>query len=68
MLISNFDMLTSSYPLILTFIWLFDLQVSFIRKRDLHILSAGSSVYTSDQRFQVSLESFNNPKKNYDKF
>lgn len=29
-------------------------QVSWIRKRDLHILTAGSTTYTSDQRFQVS--------------
>uniref|UniRef100_A0A1A9ZNM6 Ig-like domain-containing protein n=1 Tax=Glossina pallidipes TaxID=7398 RepID=A0A1A9ZNM6_GLOPL len=27
--------------------------VSWIRKRDLHILTAGSTTYTSDQRFQV---------------
>lgn len=32
---------------------LFKLQVSWIRKRDLHILTAGITVYTSDQRFQV---------------
>lgn len=30
------------------------LQVSWIRKRDLHILSAGLSTYTSDERFQVN--------------
>ncbi|XP_036342499.1 zwei Ig domain protein zig-8-like, partial [Rhagoletis pomonella] len=29
------------------------LMVSWIRKRDLHILTAGSTTYTSDQRFQV---------------
>ncbi|CAB3220934.1 unnamed protein product [Arctia plantaginis] len=29
------------------------LQVSWIRKRDLHILTAGILTYTSDQRFQV---------------
>lgn len=29
-------------------------KVSWIRKRDLHILTTGSSSYTSDQRFQVS--------------
>lgn len=29
-------------------------QVSWIRKRDLHILTAGVLTYTSDQRFQVS--------------
>lgn len=29
------------------------LQVSWIRKRDLHILTAGVFTYTSDQRFQV---------------
>lgn len=28
-------------------------QVSWIRKRDLHILTAGIFTYTSDQRFQV---------------
>lgn len=28
-------------------------QVSWIRKRDLHILTAGILTYTSDQRFQV---------------
>ncbi|KAI9582587.1 hypothetical protein GQX74_011804 [Glossina fuscipes] len=28
------------------------LSVSWIRKRDLHILTAGSTTYTSDQRFQ----------------
>uniref|UniRef100_A0A1A9VY71 Ig-like domain-containing protein n=1 Tax=Glossina austeni TaxID=7395 RepID=A0A1A9VY71_GLOAU len=28
-------------------------KVSWIRKRDLHILTAGSTTYTSDQRFQV---------------
>lgn len=28
-------------------------QVAWIRKRDLHILTTGSSTYTSDQRFQV---------------
>lgn len=28
-------------------------QVSWIRKRDLHILTAGTATYTSDQRFQV---------------
>lgn len=31
------------------------LQVSWIRKRDLHILSTGTSTYTSDERFQVDL-------------
>lgn len=31
----------------------FMLQVSWIRKRDLHILTAGILTYTSDQRFQV---------------
>ncbi|XP_055311276.1 zwei Ig domain protein zig-8 isoform X1 [Sitodiplosis mosellana] len=30
-----------------------DKDVSWIRKRDLHILTAGTAVYTSDQRFQV---------------
>ncbi|CAO1385929.1 unnamed protein product [Diamesa hyperborea] len=30
-----------------------DKSVSWIRKRDLHILSAGTSTYTSDERFQV---------------
>jgi hypothetical protein len=30
------------------------LQVSWIRKRDLHILTTGASSYTSDQRFQVT--------------
>ncbi|XP_070507265.1 uncharacterized protein [Chironomus tepperi] len=34
-----------------------DKDVSFIRKRDLHILTTGTSTYTSDQRFQV-LRSF----------
>ncbi|EZA62242.1 hypothetical protein X777_00610 [Ooceraea biroi] len=29
------------------------LQVSWMRKRDMHILSAGISMYTSDLRFQV---------------
>lgn len=29
------------------------LQVSWIRKRDLHILTAGILTYTSDARFQV---------------
>lgn len=29
------------------------LQVSWIRKRDLHILTAGVLTYTSDERFQV---------------
>lgn len=29
-------------------------QVSWIRKRDLHILTVGVLTYTSDQRFQVS--------------
>nr|DAA02674.1 TPA_inf: HDC07559 [Drosophila melanogaster] len=28
-------------------------KVSWIRKRDLHILTAGGTTYTSDQRFQV---------------
>ena len=28
-------------------------QVSWIRKRDLHILTAGIYTYTSDARFQV---------------
>lgn len=28
-------------------------QVSWMRKRDMHILSAGISTYTSDLRFQV---------------
>lgn len=28
-------------------------KVSWIRKRDLHILTAGTATYTSDQRFQV---------------
>lgn len=28
-------------------------QVSWIRKRDLHILTAGILTYTSDERFQV---------------
>ncbi|XP_037040538.1 zwei Ig domain protein zig-8 isoform X1 [Bradysia coprophila] len=31
-----------------------DKDVSWIRKRDLHILTAGVTVYTSDQRFQVN--------------
>ncbi|XP_038113037.1 zwei Ig domain protein zig-8 [Culex quinquefasciatus] len=31
-----------------------DKWVSWIRKRDLHILSAGMVVYTSDERFQVT--------------
>ncbi|TMW52428.1 hypothetical protein DOY81_002486 [Sarcophaga bullata] len=31
----------------------FTAVVSWIRKRDLHILTAGSTTYTSDQRFQV---------------
>lgn len=31
----------------------FSSQVSWIRKRDLHILTTGTSSYTSDQRFQV---------------
>lgn len=31
------------------------MQVSWIRKRDLHILSAGLSTYTSDERFQVQI-------------
>ncbi|EDW91352.1 zwei Ig domain protein zig-8 [Drosophila yakuba] len=30
-----------------------DKDVSWIRKRDLHILTAGGTTYTSDQRFQV---------------
>ncbi|XP_031629957.1 zwei Ig domain protein zig-8 [Contarinia nasturtii] len=30
-----------------------DKDVSWIRARDLHILTAGTAVYTSDQRFQV---------------
>ncbi|XP_053683624.1 zwei Ig domain protein zig-8 [Sabethes cyaneus] len=30
-----------------------DKDVAWIRKRDLHILTTGSSTYTSDQRFQV---------------
>ncbi|GAB0090397.1 uncharacterized protein DMENIID0001_051270 [Sergentomyia squamirostris] len=30
-----------------------DKDVSWIRKRDLHILTAGKYTYTSDQRFQV---------------
>lgn len=30
-------------------------QVSWIRKRDLHILTTGPSSYTSDQRFQVNM-------------
>ncbi|KAK6624284.1 hypothetical protein RUM44_011143 [Polyplax serrata] len=30
------------------------LEVSWIRKRDLHILTAGILTYTSDQRFQVN--------------
>lgn len=29
------------------------LQVSWMRKRDMHILSAGTLMYTSDLRFQV---------------
>lgn len=38
------------------FPFLFSLaQVSWIRKRDLHILTTGSSSYTSDQRFQVQM-------------
>ena len=32
---------------------LFTLQVSWMRKRDMHILSAGIFMYTSDLRFQV---------------
>lgn len=32
----------------------FAFQVSWIRKRDLHILTAGILTYTSDQRFQVN--------------
>lgn len=28
-------------------------QISWIRKRDLHILTAGVLTYTSDERFQV---------------
>ncbi|KXJ78198.1 hypothetical protein RP20_CCG005227 [Aedes albopictus] len=30
-----------------------DKDVAWIRKRDLHILTTGSSTYTSDQRFQI---------------
>lgn len=30
-------------------------KVSWIRKQPLHILTAGTAVYTSDQRFQVNL-------------
>lgn len=33
--------------------FLFILQVSWMRKRDMHILSAGILMYTSDLRFQV---------------
>lgn len=48
----------ASYPLLVSILILFafsiHLQVSWIRKRDLHILTAGSTTYTSDQRFQVS--------------
>jgi len=33
-------------------------KVSWIRKRDLHILTTGTSSYTSDQRFQVILSPF----------
>uniref|UniRef100_A0A336LF58 CSON011152 protein n=1 Tax=Culicoides sonorensis TaxID=179676 RepID=A0A336LF58_CULSO len=29
------------------------MEVSFIRKKDLHILTAGTLTYTSDQRFTV---------------
>lgn len=38
-----------TYESIISFL----LQVSWIRKRDLHILTAGILTYTSDQRFQV---------------
>lgn len=37
----------------LPYMKLFLFQVSWIRKRDLHILTAGILTYTSDQRFQV---------------
>lgn len=33
--------------------WLY-LQVSWIRHRDIHILTVGGYTYTSDQRFQVN--------------
>lgn len=36
-------------------------QVSWIRKRDLHILTAGILTYTSDERFQVSIQHSLNP-------
>lgn len=36
-----------------TLLCLYMFQVSWIRKRDLHILTAGILTYTSDQRFQV---------------
>lgn len=40
----------------LVFFFLFWLQVSWIRKRDLHILTAGVLTYTSDERFQVRIQ------------
>jgi hypothetical protein len=53
----KFDLFTENFaPLVcifLTFSSHFP-QVSWIRKRDLHILTTGASSYTSDQRFQVT--------------
>lgn len=37
----------------ITCVFFLHLQVSWIRKRDLHILTAGVLTYTSDERFQV---------------
>lgn len=38
---------------------MYTLKVSWIRKRDLHILTVGTATYTSDKRFHVSfIETF----------
>lgn len=41
-----------NYPLITNYFLKLPFQVSWIRKRDLHILTVGILTYTNDQRFQ----------------
>uniref|UniRef100_A0A1B0C036 Uncharacterized protein n=1 Tax=Glossina palpalis gambiensis TaxID=67801 RepID=A0A1B0C036_9MUSC len=50
---TSFDNDDFTYPLCVFMALI--LQVSWIRKRDLHILTVGTATYTSDKRFQVSV-------------
>lgn len=48
----NMKLLLLSRPLLTKIIFIFYFQVTWLRKRDLHILTVGILTYTNDQRFQ----------------